>query len=70
MSPTPNRPRTIFLTLDAQDVIELKQAMQDRDPQEAADLFARVVAPRVQEAALRRGISLQEVENDNGRLPG
>jgi len=70
MSPPTNRPRTIFLTLEAQDVIELKQAMQDHDRHEAADLFARVVAPRVREAALRRGISLEEVENDNGRLSG
>ena len=70
MSPPTNRPRTIFLTLEAQDVIELKLAMQDHDPHEAADLFARVVAPRVQEAALRRGIPLDEVESNYGRLPG
>ena len=44
--------------------------MQDHDPHEAADLFARVVAPRVQEAALRRGIPLDEVESNYGRLPG
>lgn len=70
MSTPPNRPRSIFLTLEAQEVIELKQAMQDHDAPEAVDLFRRVIAPRVQEAALRRGISLEEEENGHGRLPG
>ncbi len=70
MSTPTNRPPAIWLTLEAQEVIELKQAMLDRDPQEAADLFRRVVVSRVLEAARRRGISLQETEEGNGRLPG
>jgi hypothetical protein len=67
---TSNRPRYICLALEAPEIIELKQAMLDRDVQGADDLFRRVVAPRVQEAARRRGIALQEAEEDDGRLPG
>jgi len=70
MSGTTNPPRFTWLTLEAQEIIELKQAMLDRDSQEAADFFWRVVVPRVREAAQRRGISLEEAEEENGRLPG
>ena len=70
MSVTSNRPRFICLTLQAQEIIELKQAMLDCDSQGTAGLFWRVVVPRVQEAAQRRGISLNEVEENDGRLPG
>ena len=56
--------------LEAAEIIELKQAMLDRDVQGATDLFRRVIAPRVQAAAQRRGIVLEETEDDNGRLPG
>ena len=44
--------------------------MLDRDSQGAADFFRRVVVPRVREAAQWRGISLEEAEEDDGRLPG
>ncbi len=70
MSETTNPARFTWLTLEAQEIVELKQAMLDRDSQEAADFFWRVIVPRVREAAQRRGISLEEVEAENGRLPG
>ena len=70
MSVTTNRPRFTSLTLEASEIIELKQAMLDRDSQDAADFFWRVVLPRVQETAQRQGISLEEAEEDDGRLPG
>lgn len=63
-------PRYICLALEAREIIELKQAMLDRDTQGAADLFQRVIAPRIQEAARRRGIRPEEAEEDDGRLPG
>ena len=69
-TPISNRPRYICLALEAPEIIELKQAMLDRDVQGAADLFRRVIAPRVLEAARRRGIALEEAEEDDGRLPG
>ena len=67
---TPTTKRYICLALEAVEIIELKQAMLDRDVQGATDLFRRVIAPRVQAAAQRRGIVLEETEDDNGRLPG
>jgi hypothetical protein len=70
MSVTSNQPRFAWMMLEAQEIIELKQAMLDRDSQGAADFFRCVVVPRVREAAQRRGISLEEVEEDDGRLPG
>ena len=70
MPVTSNPPRFICLTLEAPEVIELKQAMMDRDSQGAADFFRRVVVPRVQKAAQRRGISTNEAEEYDGRLPG
>jgi hypothetical protein len=70
MSVTTNRPRFTSLTLEASEIIELKQAMLDRDSQDAADFFWRVIVPRVREAAQRRGISLEEAEENDGRLPG
>jgi len=65
----PLRPRFISLMLEADEIIELKQAMLDRDPGDAADLFRRIIVPRVREAALRRGIAVEE-EVDDGDLPG
>jgi hypothetical protein len=62
--------RFTWLTLEASEIVELKQAMLDRDSLEAADFFWRVVVPRVQDAAQRRGISLEVTEEDDGRLPG
>jgi len=70
MPVTTNPPRFTWLTLEAQEIIELKQAMLDRDTREAADFFWRVVVPRVREAAQRRGISLEKAEGENGRIPG
>jgi hypothetical protein len=66
------RPRRIWLTLEAPDIIELKQVVLDRDAPGAAALFRRVVVPQVRDAARRRGIPLDAVEKDegDGRLPG
>jgi hypothetical protein len=64
-----DRPRFISLTLEALEIIELKEAMLDRDSQDAAAFFRRVIVPRVREAAQQRGISLEE-EEDDGCLPG
>ena len=66
------RPRRIWLTLEASDIIEMKQVVLDRDTRGAAAFFRRVVVPRVHDAARRRGIPLDVVEKDegDGRLPG
>ena len=70
MSGVSKSPRFAWLTLEALEIIELKQAILDRDSQAAVDFFRRVVVPRVQEIAQRRGIALEEAEADDGRLPG
>jgi hypothetical protein len=70
MSEITNRPIFTWITLEAPEIIELKQVMLDRDFQGTTDFFWRVVVPRVQEAAQRRGIPLDEVEEIDGRLPG
>lgn len=70
MTEKSNRPRFAWLMLEAQEIIELKQAMLDRDTQWTTDFFARVVVPRVREVARRRGIALDEVEENDGRLSG
>ena len=50
------RPRSIWITLEGSDIIELKQIMLDRDAAGAADFFQRVIVPQVREAARQRGI--------------
>jgi len=60
-------PRHIWLTLEGPEIIELKQVMLDRDVDGAVTFFRRVVAPRVGEAARRRGIPIEEKDD---RLPG
>jgi hypothetical protein len=64
-SPQPSR--HIWLTLQGPDVIEVKQVALDRDVEGAVSFFRRVVAPRVREAARRRGIPIEE---EDDRLPG
>jgi hypothetical protein len=60
------RLRRIWLTLEAPDIIEMKQVVLDRNAPGAAAFFQRVVVPRVRDAARRRGIPLDVVEKDEG----
>ena len=69
MSQQSTSTRFAWLTLEAQEIIELKQAMLDRDVQWTTDFFVRVVVPRVRQVAQRRGIALEE-EADDGRVSG
>ncbi len=62
-----NPPRFTWITLEAPEVIELKQAMLDRDDLGAVEFFWHVIVPRVREAAQRRGTPLEE---NDGSLPG
>jgi hypothetical protein len=70
MSVTTDRQRFAWVTLEAQEIIELKQAIMDRDSHDVVDFFFRVVVPRAKESAQKRGISLQEYEESNGHLSG
>ncbi len=68
----PARTRSIWITLEASDIIELKQIMLDRDAAGAMDFFRRVIVPQVRQAARQRGIISDEDsrEEGNGSLPG
>jgi hypothetical protein len=70
MTATTEQPRFAFVILEAQEIIELKQAIMDRDSHDAADFFWRVIVPRVKDAALKRGISMEEDEESDARLSG
>ena len=70
MSVTTDRKRFAWVTLEAQEIIELKQAIMDCDSHDVVDFFFRVVVPRAKESAQKRGISLQEDEESNGHLSG
>lgn len=49
--------RRIWLTLQAEEIVELKQLMMDRDVAGARAFFYQKVFPRVRRAAERWGIS-------------
>jgi hypothetical protein len=66
------RPRSIWITLEGQDIIELKEIMLDRDVAGAMDFFQRVIVPQVRKAARQRGIIPDGdlKDEDNGSLSG
>jgi len=70
MSVPTDHQRFAWVTLEAQEIIELKQSIMDRDSHDVVDFFWRIILPRAQEAAQKRGISLEEVEESNGRISG
>ena len=70
MSVTTDRQRFAWVTLEAQEIIELKQAIMDRDSHDVVDFFWRIILPRAQESAQKRGISLEEDKENNGRISG
>jgi hypothetical protein len=46
----PASPRSLWITLQPEEVIELKRINMDRDEDGAADFFREVLAPRVNAA--------------------
>jgi len=52
-------PRRIWLTLEAEEVVELKQLMMDRDVEGTRAFFHQTVVPRVRRAADQRGTSAE-----------
>ena len=64
--------RSLWITLEAEEIIELKRINQDRDGEGVIAFFREVVTPRVRAAAIQRGLALDlltEEKNDE-RLPG
>jgi hypothetical protein len=69
---TSGKARSLWITLEATEIIELKRINQDRDGEGALDFFRDLLAPRVTAAARQRGLApdlLTEEKNDE-RLPG
>jgi hypothetical protein len=64
--------RSLWITLEATEIIELKRINQDRDGEGAIVYFREIVIPRVRTAALQRGLALDLLAEDNfdERLPG
>lgn len=65
-------PRSLWITLEAPDVIELKRISMDQDGKGALTFFRDVLMPRLRAAASQRGIALDlllETEKDE-RIPG
>lgn len=65
-------PRSLWITLEATEIIELKRINLDRDRDGAVAFFREVVAPRVRAAARQRGLALDLLaeETNDERLPG
>jgi len=53
------RPRRIWLTLQPEEVVELKQLMVDRDVEGTSAFFQHIVVPRVGNTAKRRNIDIK-----------
>ena len=70
MSVPSDRQRFAWVTLEAQEIIELKQAIMDRDSHDVVDFFWRIILPRAQESAQKRGISLEDDKESNGLISG
>jgi hypothetical protein len=65
MGETTSSPRRIWLTVQATEIIELKQVMMDHDVAGARAFFQHVVVPRVREQAERRGMTIEDEGHDD-----
>lgn len=64
--------RSLWITLEAAEIIELKRIAQDKDVDGALTFFRGVLTPRVRAAARQRRIALDLLpeEASDERLPG
>jgi hypothetical protein len=65
-------PRSLWITLEAPEVIELKRISMDRDANGAVTFFQDVLVPRLRAAARQRSIDLDKLleAGKDGRIPG
>lgn len=68
----PASPRSLWITLQPEEVIELKRIGLDRDEDGALTFFREILAPRLRAAARQRRIALDLLpeEASDERLPG
>lgn len=71
-SAPPTPPGSLWITLEASEVMELKQIAMDRDGDGAVAFFQNEVLPRVRAAARQRGMALDILAEDMSgeRVPG
>jgi hypothetical protein len=65
--PAENTTRSLWITLEATEIIELKRINQDRDGDGALEFFRNLLTPRVRAAAQKHGLALNlltEEKND------
>jgi hypothetical protein len=68
----PDNLTSLWISLEAVDIIELKRIRMDRDRSGAVEFFYQILLPRLLAAAGKQGISLAgilEMESDE-HLPG
>lgn len=73
MSVTPTHAaKSLWITLQPEEVIELKRIGQDRDGDAALTFFREILTPRLRAAARQRRIALDLLpeEASDERLPG
>lgn len=66
-SKAPSRLHSLWITLEAAEVLDLKRIGQDREASDALTYFHEVLLPRMRAAARQRGLALDlldEMEND------
>lgn len=68
----PASPRSLWITLQPEEVIELKRIGLDRDEDGALTFFREILVPRLRAAARQRRIALDLLteEATDERLPG
>ena len=64
ISKLPPIPRSLWITLEAPELIELKRIAIDHDEGGAVTFFLDVLVPRVRSAAMKRGIALDMLVED------
>lgn len=69
MTPPSAIPRSLWITLEAEEVIEVKRIKQDYDEDGALTFFREVVAPRVRAAAQKHGLALDLFDADCPSIP-
>ncbi len=64
---SPAAPGSVWISLGASEVVELKRIAMDRDGDDAVAFFRQEVLPRVRAAAVKHGIALDLLSEEGNR---